>query len=64
MPATANGRRFVAGAFVEGETGDMASLSIRQTDAIQQRGGTPIPFRSTAQTSLPNDELIELKRIC
>lgn len=64
MPATANGRRFLAGAFVEGETGDMASLCTRQTDAIQQRDGTPISFQSTALTSLPNNELIERKRKC
>jgi len=59
MPAAANGRRFVAGAFIEGQSGDLISLYTRETDAIQQRGGTPILFQSTALTSLSDDELIE-----
>ena len=62
MPAAANGRRFVAGAFVEGETGDIISLYTRETDAIQKRGGTPIMFQSTALTSLPDDKLIDVYR--
>ena len=62
MPAAANGRRFVAGAFVEGETGDIVSLYTRETDEIQQRGGTPIMFQSTALTSLPEDKLIDVYR--
>ena len=59
VSAAANGRRFVAGAFVEGKSGDLVSLYAQETDAIQQRGGTPIIFQSTALTSLPNDDLIE-----
>jgi dihydrodipicolinate synthase/N-acetylneuraminate lyase len=62
MSAAANGRRFVAGSFVEDQTGDLVSLYTRETDAIQQRGGTPILFQSTALTSLPDDELIEIYR--
>jgi len=62
MPATASGRRFVAGAFVEGQTGNLVSLYTRETDAIQQRGGTPIMFQSTALTSLPDDQLMEVYR--
>jgi len=62
MPAAANGRRFVAGAFIEGETGDLVSLYTRETDAIQQCGGTPILFQSTALTSLPNDKLVNVYR--
>lgn len=60
MPAAANGRQFVAGAFTEGETGDLVSLYTRETDLIQQRGGTPILFQSTALTSLPDDELVSV----
>lgn len=60
MPAAANGRRFVAGAFVEGETGDLVSLYTRETDAIQKRGGIPILFQSMALTSLPEDELVDV----
>lgn len=62
MTATANGRRFVAGAFVEGESGDLVSLYTREADIIQQHGGTPIMFQSTALTSLPDDELINIYR--
>ena len=62
MPAPVNGRRFVAGAFIEGQSGDLASLYTRETNAIQQRGGTPILFQSTALTSLPDDELVEIYR--
>jgi hypothetical protein len=62
MPAAANGRRFVAGAFVEGETGVLVSLYTRETDAIQERGGMPILFQSTALTCLPEDELVDVYR--
>jgi dihydrodipicolinate synthase/N-acetylneuraminate lyase len=62
MPATVNGRRFVAGAFVEGESGDLVSLYTRETDHIQQRGGTPILFQSTALACLPDAELVETYR--
>jgi len=60
MPAATNGRRFVAGAFIEGETGDLVSLYTRETDSIQQHGGTPILFQSTALTSLPSDKLVNV----
>jgi dihydrodipicolinate synthase/N-acetylneuraminate lyase len=49
-------------AFVKGQTGDLVSLYNRETDAIRQRGGTPILFQSTALTSLSDDELIETYR--
>jgi dihydrodipicolinate synthase/N-acetylneuraminate lyase len=62
MPVVANGRRFVAGAFIEGERGDLVSLYTRETDAIQKHGGTPILFQSTALTSLPDDELVGIYR--
>ena len=62
MPAATNGRRFVAGAFVEGETGGIVSLYTHETDSIQQRGGTPIMFQSTALTSLPDNKLIDVYR--
>jgi len=62
MPAAANGRRFVAGAFIEGQTGTLVSLYTRETDAIQQRGGTPILFQSTALVVLPDDKLVETYR--
>ena len=62
VSATTNGRNFVASAFVEGQAGDLVSLYTRETDAVQQRGGTPILFQSTALTSLPDDQLVETYR--
>jgi dihydrodipicolinate synthase/N-acetylneuraminate lyase len=59
MPAAAKGRRFVAGAFIEGETGSLVSLYAHETDRIQKRGGTPILFQSTALTRLTDAELVE-----
>jgi dihydrodipicolinate synthase/N-acetylneuraminate lyase len=54
----ADGRQFVAGAFVEGTTDDLISLYTRETDVIQQQGGIPILFQCERLTSLPDDELI------
>jgi dihydrodipicolinate synthase/N-acetylneuraminate lyase len=62
LPAAANGRHFVAGAFIEGQSGDLISLYTRETDAIQKRAGTPILFQSTALTSLPARDLIAIHR--
>jgi dihydrodipicolinate synthase/N-acetylneuraminate lyase len=58
----ANGREFIAGAFIEGVTGDLVSLYLKETSGIQKRGGTPILFQSTGLTSLPDDELIKTYR--
>jgi dihydrodipicolinate synthase/N-acetylneuraminate lyase len=48
--ALAAGRRFVAGAFIEGEAGDPVSLYRREIEAIRSHGGLPIIFQSTALT--------------
>ncbi len=48
--ALAAGRRFVAGAFIEGEAGDPAALYRREIAAIRSQGGLPIIFQSTALT--------------
>ena len=48
--ALAAGRRFVAGAFIEGETGDPVPLYRREIEAIRSHGGLPIIFQSTALT--------------
>ena len=58
----ADGRRFIAGALIEGEAGDLLSLYAREIDAIQQKEGTPILFQSSQLTSLPDGELIEIYR--
>lgn len=44
----AAGRPFVAGAFIEGETGEPAAAYGRAIDAIRARGGTPILFQCRA----------------
>ncbi len=59
MPAAANGRRFIAGAFVEGGSGDLVCRYNRETDEIQKRGGTPIMFQSTVMRALSDNELVE-----
>jgi dihydrodipicolinate synthase/N-acetylneuraminate lyase len=48
--ALAAGRRFVAGAFIEGDAGDPVSLYRREIEAIRSHGGLPIIFQSTALT--------------
>lgn len=60
--AIARGRCFVAGAFVEGELGDLVSLYTRETDLIQERGGIPILFQSAMLTSLPDEKLVDATR--
>jgi dihydrodipicolinate synthase/N-acetylneuraminate lyase len=39
------GRAFVAGAFIEGEAGEMLSLYYREVETIQAHGGIPILFQ-------------------
>ena len=48
--ALAAGRRFVAGAFIEGEAGDPVPLYRREIEAIRLHGGLPIVFQSTGLT--------------
>lgn len=64
----ANGRSFVAGAFIEGEAGvsagveELVRLYRRETDAIQAHGGVPILFQCTALKALPDEEVIAVYR--
>ena len=44
----AHGRRFVAGAFVQGRSGDPATLYAREAAAIRDAGGMPILFPCSA----------------
>ncbi len=46
--AVARGRRFVAGAFIEEETGDPAAAYRRAVDQIRSHEGTPILFQCSA----------------
>lgn len=56
----AAGRRFVAGAFIEGETGEPAALYLREVEAIRAAGGTPILFQCTALGALDEDGIAGL----
>lgn len=49
------GRRFVAGGFIEGETGDPVRLYLREVASIRAAGGTPILFQSSALAALDED---------
>jgi hypothetical protein len=56
------GRRFVAGAFIEGETGDPVALYRREIEAIRSHGGLPIIFQSTALTRGGETATLEIYR--
>jgi dihydrodipicolinate synthase/N-acetylneuraminate lyase len=58
----ARGRRFVAGAYIEGETGDPAQLYCREAAAIHAAGGTPILFPSSATRDFSREQLAGLFR--
>jgi dihydrodipicolinate synthase/N-acetylneuraminate lyase len=58
--ALAAGRRFVAGAFIEGEDGDPVALYRREVAAIRAQGGLPILFQSTALTRGGEDAALEI----
>lgn len=58
----ARGRRFVAGAFIEGEAGDPGRLYRREAGAIACSGGTPILFPCSAVKNITGAELVEVFR--
>lgn len=58
----ARGRRFVAGAFIQGETGDPAQLYCREATAIHEAGGTPILFPCAAIQHLDRPSLAAVFR--
>ncbi|MBL9172293.1 MAG: dihydrodipicolinate synthase family protein [Verrucomicrobiales bacterium] len=58
----ARGRKFVAGAFIEGLEGDPARNYRTAANAIACAGGTPILFPCAAVKSLPGRELIGVFR--
>jgi dihydrodipicolinate synthase/N-acetylneuraminate lyase len=55
---TARGRRFVAGAFIEGEAGDPAAAYVRAVEQIRAHGGTPILFQCSALGDRTEDEVL------
>lgn len=56
------GQEFVAGAFIEGKTGDPVALYRREIDLIREFGGTPIIFQSSPMKNLDSKKLVELYR--
>ena len=58
----ARGRRFVAGAFIEGEDGDALRLYRRECSAIACSGGIPILFPCSSTRSLTGAQLVDLFR--
>jgi dihydrodipicolinate synthase/N-acetylneuraminate lyase len=57
-----SGRAFVAGAYVEGEAGDPLRLYLREVEAIQAHGGTPILFQCSALKGMAPAEIAALYR--
>jgi dihydrodipicolinate synthase/N-acetylneuraminate lyase len=56
------GSRFVAGAYVEDDTGGLASRYGRACEAIWSRGGTPILFPCTELGRLGGEQIVSLFR--
>ncbi|AIE84053.1 hypothetical protein OP10G_0685 [Fimbriimonas ginsengisoli Gsoil 348] len=54
----ANGREFVAGAFVEGRSGDLVELYRREIGEIERFGGTPILFQTSRLHNVPAQEVV------
>jgi dihydrodipicolinate synthase/N-acetylneuraminate lyase len=55
-----SGRPFVAGAFIEGDTGEPVPLYRREVEAIRRAGGTPILFQCSALAELSDDGVFEV----
>jgi dihydrodipicolinate synthase/N-acetylneuraminate lyase len=54
----AGGREFIAGAFIEGQEGDVDDLYAKAVDEIQSFGGTPIIFQSSKLKALSASEKV------
>jgi dihydrodipicolinate synthase/N-acetylneuraminate lyase len=53
------GGAFVAGAFIEGQPGDMLSLYYREVETIQAHGGTPIMFQCSGLKTLTPGQVVQ-----
>lgn len=63
--ALGEGTPFVAGAYIEGQSGDVVDLYHRRMDAIVARGGTPIIFQTARLHDLSSAEKVKTyQRIC
>lgn len=58
----AAGRRFIAGAFIEGQSGVPTALYGRAIDQIRAHGGTPILFQTSALGQSTEDEVLQVYR--
>jgi dihydrodipicolinate synthase/N-acetylneuraminate lyase len=56
----ARGRRFVAGAFIEGAPGDPATAYRIEVERIRQQGGTPILFQCSALANASEQQVIDV----
>jgi dihydrodipicolinate synthase/N-acetylneuraminate lyase len=54
------GRRFIAGAFIEGEPGDASEAYLRAVAQIRACGGTPILFQTTALAEASEQQVLEV----
>jgi dihydrodipicolinate synthase/N-acetylneuraminate lyase len=58
----ARGRRLIAGAFIEGESGDLVRLYQQAIEQIVRQGGTPLLFQCSALTTLDDDAIAAVYR--
>jgi dihydrodipicolinate synthase/N-acetylneuraminate lyase len=58
----ARGRRLIAGAFIEGEPGDIVRLYQREIERIVRQGGTPLLFQCSGLTALDEDAIAAVYR--
>lgn len=58
----AAGRPFVAGAFIDGESGEPAALYRREVERIRRAGGTPILFQCTALGKATEAAILDVYR--
>jgi dihydrodipicolinate synthase/N-acetylneuraminate lyase len=58
----ARGRRLMAGACIEGESGDIVRLYQREIERIVRQGGTPILFQCSGLTMLDEDAIAAVYR--
>jgi dihydrodipicolinate synthase/N-acetylneuraminate lyase len=56
----AAGRSFVAGAYIEGQDGDIADLYRREVARIAEHGGTPILFQTSRLHGAPAVEIVRV----
>jgi dihydrodipicolinate synthase/N-acetylneuraminate lyase len=56
------GRRFIAGAFIEGDGRDPATAYLAQVDTIRAHGGTPILFQCSTLTRESENRVLDVYR--